>query len=165
MVKLKVEKLHNQTQWILSKFVLNYSQLVMIVSQWGLVHTEITSKYEIRNNWPLNKHLMYEKRNANLRMLFTATAWTKPGLQFQGLQVSCDTSWCKPEWRGAQDVLVPEGNRGGEREGGSEMELTPANYGMSGENTAKDKTSLHHILINQKIQNCGIMEWAGLEGP
>lgn len=84
MVKLKVEKLHNQTQWILSKFVLNYSQLVMSVSQWGLVHTEITSKYEIRNNGPLNKHLMYEKRNANLRMLFTATAWTKPCCSSKG---------------------------------------------------------------------------------
>lgn len=50
MVKLKLEKLHNQIKWILSKFtVLNYSQLVMIVSQWGLVYTgdtEIASKYE-----------------------------------------------------------------------------------------------------------------------
>lgn len=68
---------------------------------------------------------MYEKENANLRMLFRATAWTKPCFQFQMVQVSCGRSVMQT-LGASQNVLVPAGDGEGDRERGSEMELAPA---------------------------------------
>lgn len=156
MVRLKLEKLHNQINWILSKCTgINYSHLLMIVSQWGLVCTRDMemppNMKQIRNNWPLNKHLMYEKGKCKPQNAFSSHCLKQASFPVpegpSQLWQKCDANQlgklpkCPGSYRGTE----------GERERGCEVELTPAlsswgwskSCGMRGKNKGKNLPAPH----------------------